>query len=106
MHNAAPQAVQDGSVDEEAAQGWTTDAEAPAAVQTPVSMLNSQVDYDALRAEQMARESPPVKRYRVERDGRLNLGSGPVFLKAGKVVDERAYSIAHLRASGIQLAEI
>ena len=77
-------------------------SEAPATMQTPVSMQNGGYH----RSDPEAEQPPPAKRYRVERDARLNTSGGIVFLKAGKVVDSQAYSIPLLQSAGIQLTEV
>lgn len=77
-------------------------SEAPAAMQTPASMQNGghhQVDPEA-------EQPPPARRYRVERDARLNTSGGVVFLKAGKLVDSQSYSIPFLESAGVRLVEV
>ena len=77
-------------------------SEVPASMETPVSMQNG----GHHRSDPEAEQPPPAKRYRVDRDARLNTSGGVVFLKAGKVLDSQSYSIPFLRSAGIQLTEV
>lgn len=71
------------------------------AMQTPASMRDDQVPSAASDAG-----VPTVRSYVVTRDGRLNQNGGVVWLRAGKIVTDAAYSIPLLRQAGIQLSEV
>jgi hypothetical protein len=90
---------------EEVQTSWVTtdapNATIPAPMQTPSSMLDG-----AQRGPDLEAEPPHVRRYQVVRDGRVVMGGGIVYLKAGKVVDDQSYSIQLLQLAGIQLAEV
>jgi len=99
-HEEAPSSPVDAPARDEAPVALAPVDVAPTALETPASMRTD------MPAAAPGGEAPKVRRYVVQRDGRLNQNGGVVWLRAGKIVTDTAYSIPLLRAAGIQLAEV
>jgi len=59
----------------------------------------------AVTAADAARPSPPIQRFRVQRERRIMHHGSMTVLREGKVLDELNYNIQELRNQGVELVK-